>query len=46
MVWELLAHPMEGLTRISEKEWRILREGGVISTAFADHGSFRTPSGK
>ena len=30
---------------ISEEEWRILREG-TVSTAFADHGSFRTPSGK
>lgn len=46
MVEELLAHPMEGLSCISEEEWRILRDGGVISTAFADHGSFRTPAGK
>lgn len=46
MVEELLAHPMEGLSCISEEERRILRDGGVISTAFADHGSFRTPAGK
>ena len=37
MVEELLAHPMEGLSCISEEERRILRDGGVISTAFADH---------
>ena len=46
MFEELLAHPMEGLSCISEEEWRILREGGTVSTAFADHGRFRTPSGK
>ena len=46
MFEELLAHPMEGLSCISEEKWRILREGGTVSTAFADHGRFRTPSGK
>ena len=45
MVEELLAHPMEGLSCISEEERRILRDGGVISTAFADHGNFRTAAG-
>ena len=46
MVEELLARPMEGLSRISQEQWRVLRDGGVISTAFGDHGRFRTPSGK
>jgi anaerobic selenocysteine-containing dehydrogenase len=46
MAGELLSHPMEGLSCISEEDRRVLRDGGVISTAYADHGCFRTPAGK
>lgn len=46
MLSELLMHPMEGLAGISEEDRSLLEEGGTISTAFADHGSFKTPSGR
>lgn len=43
---ELLANPVEGLTTISEDQRAILKRGGVISTPFADHTDWKTPSGK
>lgn len=43
---ELLAHPLSGLADISEEAWRTLKEGGVISTPFADHSRFLTESGR
>lgn len=46
MVDQLLSHPGAGLAGISDEERQILREGGVVSLPFADHGAFRTPSGK
>ena len=46
MLAELLEHPMPGLAGISEEDWQILREGGTISTPFADHLDIRTESGK
>lgn len=43
---ELLAHPQAGLAGISAEQWQTLRQGGVISTPFADHAAWKTPSGK
>lgn len=46
MFSDLLDHPARGLWGISKEQRRVLREGGVISTPFADHGVFETPSGR
>jgi anaerobic selenocysteine-containing dehydrogenase len=43
---ELLAHPMEGLQRLSQEQRTTLRHGGVVSTPFADHTDWKTPTGK
>lgn len=43
---DLLAHPASGLSDISQEDWQVLKEGGVISTPFADHKKFLTKSGK
>lgn len=43
---ELLANPMQGLQDIPAEDWKILKEGGVISTPYADHTDWRTSSGK
>ncbi len=42
----LLAHPTKGLKNIGEKDWELLRAGGVISTPYADHTRIGTPDGK
>lgn len=46
LLTELLDHPMSGLKTATEEDWKTLREGGAITTPFADHGVFRTESGK
>lgn len=46
MLADLLDHPMPALAKISEADWQTLREGGTISTPFADHLDIRTESGK
>ena len=46
VVKDLLEHPQEGLWGLSDEAWACLREGGVVSVPFADHGDFQTPSGK
>lgn len=46
MLDELLSHPGPGLAKISQADWKILREGGVIATPFADHRDFKTPNGR
>jgi anaerobic selenocysteine-containing dehydrogenase len=43
---ELLDNPMQGLKELSSEEWDILREGGVISTPYADHTAWKTSSGR
>lgn len=46
MVRELLSHPGQGLASLTEREWSVLEEGGVIDAGFADHRLFQTSSGK
>lgn len=46
LVEDLLAHPQEGLAGLTGEDWKRLREGGVISVPYANHGDFRTPDGK
>jgi len=43
---ELLDNPMSGLQHLSDDEWKVLKNGGVISTPLADHTDWKTPSGK
>ena len=43
---ELLANPVEGLRDLSEDQHAVLKTGGVVSTPFADHTDWKTPSGK
>ncbi|MCB7320837.1 molybdopterin-containing oxidoreductase family protein [Lacrimispora sp. 210928-DFI.3.58] len=46
MLEELLDHPGTGLDGAGEEGMRVLREGGVISTPFADHRRFLTDTGR
>lgn len=43
---ELLDHPLPALRRLGPEQADILRQGGMISTPFADHTAWNTPSGK
>lgn len=43
---ELLNHPMHGLQGLTDDQWKILRQGGLISVPHADHTDWKTPSGK
>lgn len=46
MLQELLEHPGPGLAFITKEEQETLGKGGVISTPLADHGEFKTDSGR
>lgn len=46
LLQELLDNPMPGLQGISAEDRETLRAGGVVSTPFADHTAWKTPSGK
>lgn len=46
MVQELLAHPGEGLLRLSPEQWELLRQGGTVEAGFKDHSRFKTETGK
>ena len=43
---ELLDHPKQGLSGLTDEEWNTLRTGGQVSTPFAAHDDWKTPSGK
>lgn len=43
---ELLAHPMPDLRDISAEQRDILKNGGLVSTPFAEHTDWKTSSGK
>ncbi|BCS87969.1 molybdopterin-containing oxidoreductase family protein [Pseudodesulfovibrio sediminis] len=43
---ELLSNPMSGLQGIPKNQRETLKNGGVITTPFADHTDWKTPTGK
>ncbi len=43
---ELLEHPLPALLQLGAEQMDILRQGGTISTPYADHTVWKTPSGK
>lgn len=46
LMTELLDHPMPALRQLGPEPLDILRQGGMISTPFAEHTAWKTPSGK